>query len=155
MIDRTKKVLSLFGVVALLGALGGLGLWAIAPGAPAHGPAPIAWDKEPCAHCAMHVGEPAFAAQLQTRDEQVLDFDDPGCLFSYLAERHPDVSAIYFHHFSEDRWLTAEEVAFLHRSPTPMGHGLVAVARGTPGSISLEEARTEVLAHRKQARGDR
>ncbi len=26
------------------------------------GPVPIVWDKEACAHCHMHIGEPPFAA---------------------------------------------------------------------------------------------
>ena len=30
------------------------------------GPVPVVWDGEVCGHCKMHVGDPRFAAQLQT-----------------------------------------------------------------------------------------
>jgi hypothetical protein len=109
------------------------------------GPVAVAWDREACAHCHMHVGEPAFAAQLQTTSGEVLNFDDPGCLFKYLEERRPAVHAIYFHHLREDRWMSAEETAFVPVSQSPMGYDLGAVERGTPGSIPLSAAREQVV----------
>ena len=42
----------------------------------ADGPEAIIWDRSACAHCRMLISEPAFAAQLQLGDGQVLDFDD-------------------------------------------------------------------------------
>ena len=49
------------------------------------GPVPVVWDGEVCGHCKMHVGDPRFAAQLQTTAGDVLNFDDPGCLFEHLT----------------------------------------------------------------------
>ncbi len=47
---------------------------------------PVAWDRAVCARCSMLVGASArFAAQLQTEDGTVLDFDDPGCLLELRA----------------------------------------------------------------------
>jgi NosL len=153
--ERAAKTVWILALLACVAALAALTLWVVAPGTPASGPVPVAWDKETCAHCHMHIGEPGFAAQLQTRDGAVLDFDDPGCLFEWMARHTPPVSALYFHHASADRWLTAADVAFIRKSPSPMGFGLAAVDPGTPGSISLEDARAEVLAGKKEARGDR
>lgn len=104
------------------------------------GPEPIAWDREACAHCRMQVGDPHYAAQLQTADGQVLDFDDPGCLLSYLGSHKPAVHAIYFRHLRADRWLTASEVGFIDAGPTPMGYGLGAVEASTPGALTMEQA---------------
>ena len=59
------------------------------------GPVLIVWDREACAECHMHVGEPRFAAQLQTEEGDVLNFDDPGCLLRYAQERRPRVRAMY------------------------------------------------------------
>ena len=111
----------------------------------ATGPVAVVWDREACAHCRMHVGEPAFAVQLQTEDGRVLGFDDPGCAFLWEAEQRPDVHAWYFHDYREDRWLAASEVAFVNLPHTPMGFGYGAVALGTAGSVSLDEARSAVL----------
>lgn len=121
-----------------------LGAIALAACAPADGPRPIAYDREPCRHCRMLISEPRFAAQLQTRDGEIWSFDDPGCLLSALAAGSPEVRALWFHHLREDRWLAAEQVAFQETKPTPMGYGLGAVEAGTPGSLSLEQARARI-----------
>jgi copper chaperone NosL len=111
----------------------------------APGPEPIAWDREPCAHCRMLISDPAFAAQLQTRDGVVASFDDPGCLLAALTS-YPEPSALWFHDHAEERWLPEGGVAFVRVARSPMGYGLGAVAAGTPGALSLEAARAEVAA---------
>ena len=110
------------------------------------GPVDIVWDKEACAHCHMHVGEPRFAAQLQTQEGDILNFDDPGCLLRYQAEQHRAVHAIYFHHHREDRWLTGRDTVFVPVEPTPMGYNLGAAASGVLGALSYEEATRKVVA---------
>jgi hypothetical protein len=120
--------------------------------APADGPQPIAWDREPCAHCRMLIGDPAFAAQLQTADGVVASFDDPGCLLSAEAA-HAGVRARWFHHVSEDRWIPGDRVGFVRVPRTPMGFGLGAVDAGEPGSLSLADAREAVAAARPHRSG--
>jgi hypothetical protein len=107
---------------------------------------PIEWHKQPCAHCAMLVGEPAHAAQLITTDGDVLSFDDPGCALRYVDERRPRIHRLWFHHATADRWLTAETVAFTPGGTTPMASGLLAVETGTTGAIDLAAARTRLHA---------
>lgn len=149
MAERGKKAVIVALVAALLVGLG-IGLATLlAPGRAESGPVPIVWDKTACAWCRMHIGEPAFAAQLQTADGRVLDFDDPGCLFEYLAENQPWVEAMYFHHVDEDRWLKAPAVGFVLRTPTPMGYGLAAVSPDHPGALSFEQARQRILRSRQ------
>lgn len=101
-------------------------------------PVPVAWDRETCGHCHMHVGEPRYAAQLVTEDGAVINFDDVGCALDYLAANHPRVHRLWFHG-EGDRWIPADEVAFLATHTTPMGSGLVAVDAGTPGARTLAE----------------
>lgn len=113
------------------------------------GPVDVAWDREACAHCRMSVGDPSFAAQLQTTDGRVLNFDDPGCLLAYEAEHHPKEHAVWFHEVHGSRWLPAARVAFTQVPSSPMGYRLGAVEVGTPGSISLDEARARVLSPRR------
>ena len=111
---------------------------------PAQGPEPIAWDREPCAHCRMLISDPAFAAQLRAEDGSVESFDDPGCLLAQLGERHP--REIWFHHLREERWIPGDRVAFELVPQTPMGYGFGAVDAGTAGALDLEAARTRVAA---------
>lgn len=111
------------------------------------GPVPIVWDKEACAHCRMHVGEPAMAAQAQLADGRVLNFDDPGCMLSWLARNSAPPRAIYLHHHLKELWLSKEEAAFEPVLSSPMGFNLGAVEKGAPGSISFEEALHRVAEH--------
>lgn len=115
------------------------------------GPSPIVWDRQACEFCSMHIGEPAFAAQIQDASGRTSAFDDPGCLFLHESRQRIAVHAIWFRHVRDDRWIAARDVAFVHVEPTPMGYGLGAVDAGTPGSIGLEAARQQVLA--RQAGG--
>lgn len=100
-------------------------------------PTPIAYDREPCAHCRMLIGDARFAAQLVTGAGDVLDFDDPGCALRYLAEARPAIHRLWFRDRRLDRWTAASEVRFVRGVETPMGSGLAADAAGT---ISLDEA---------------
>ena len=141
----TRSKLFVFGAIAVLLVLvvGGA-LFALAP-AP-RGPRPIAWDHEACAECKMSIGLPRYAAQIQTTDGRVLDFDDPGCLMTYERQERPSEAAAWFH--GPKGWIAAEHVGFVKGGPTPMGYGLVAVdRRSTPGAMTLDEARAAV-AHR-------
>jgi hypothetical protein len=75
-------------------------------------------------------------------------------LFELVADQHPEVGAIYFHHVDADRWLQAPAVGFVPRVPTPMGHGLGAVDPDHPGALSFEPARQKILQSRRAKTGD-
>jgi len=129
----------LVAVVVAIGA-GALLLCLGMSGGPSNGPSPIVWDEEVCAECRMHVGDPRFAAQLRTRDDDVHNFDDPGCLIKYVQRQHPELAGVWFHHSRRDRWLDQNAVRFLTGQETPMGYGLAAVDRGVPGAIDYRAA---------------
>lgn len=134
-------------LLAFVATAAALGIWLVLRSlALPDGPVPVIWDKSPCAECRMHVGDPAFAAQLQTAAGEVLDFDDPGCLIRYRERAQPAVHAVWFHDVREDRWHRESEAAFVQAEPSPMGFGYGAVAAGTPGASSLAEVRAAILA---------
>jgi len=108
------------------------------------GPEPFVWNRTPCAECGMAVSERGYAAQLQTMGGEVLNFDDPGCLFQYLHKIDPKVHEIYFHHMREDRWIRRDHAAFITVGPSPMGYNLGAVDAGEPGAVPWEEAMQQV-----------
>ncbi len=126
---RLSKTAALaLGATMLASALVGFGLSA---GSKAPGPEPIAWDEETCAECHMHVGEAAFAAQLQTQEGELWNFDDPGCALRFLARVRPPIAALYFHAYGEETWLEMSQTAFVPTSRSPMGYGLGAIRKGT------------------------
>jgi hypothetical protein len=108
------------------------------------GPVDVIWDSEVCRHCKMHVGDPRFGAQLQTVEGDVLNFDDPGCLFDYLASHEASVRALYFRNQRADAWLRQDEVGFVAVEDSPMGYGLAAVPRSTPGAQGIDWAKAQV-----------
>jgi copper chaperone NosL len=109
------------------------------------GAIPVVWDGEVCGHCKMHVGDPRFAAQLQTTSGDVLNFDDPGCLLDYLQSRQVPVHALYFRNYDGDGWLTESEVGFLPVEDSPMGYGIRAVPKDTPEAQDLDWAKGQVV----------
>jgi copper chaperone NosL len=120
-------------------------LAAAACAAPAGGPRPIAWDREPCGHCRMLVGERPFAAQAIRPDGRAVSFDDPGCLLVWRSAGN-EARGLWFHHVSEERWLRAPDVAFVATLRSPMGYRLGAVDPATPGAVGLEEAARRIAA---------
>ncbi|HSD89536.1 MAG TPA: nitrous oxide reductase accessory protein NosL [Kofleriaceae bacterium] len=119
-------------------------LLVVACARPSQGPVAIAYDKETCAYCHMLIGDPRFAAQIITDAGDVYSFDDPGCLFRFVAEQHPHVRATWFRDSRRDRWLASGEVAFAHEAKTPMGWGFAAVDRNTPGARTYQETMRSV-----------
>lgn len=102
---------------------------------------PIAWNTEPCAHCRMLIGDPAYAAQVITTDGTVRSFDDPGCAARFLHEHRDHVHRAWFHAGSGDAWIPMAEVGFVRVATSPMGSNVVAVPRTTPGALALEDVR--------------
>lgn len=91
------------------------------------GPAPVAWDREACGFCRMHIGDRHFAAQLRQAEGEPVNFDDPGCLFLFLDKEDPKVVELYFRHETQDLWLDRQKVVFrVDVAQTPMGFGLAA-----------------------------
>ena len=132
-------------LLAVAGALLFVAVNVLAAGARPSGPVDVVWDREVCAHCRMHIGEPAFAAQLQTSDGRVLSFDDPGCAFQLIDQSAPEVAALYFRHCREDRWIAATEAAFVRVAQSPMGFGYGAVVATDTDAIPFEAVRADVL----------
>ena len=108
------------------------------------GAVPVVWDGEVCGHCKMHVGDPRFAAQLQTSAGDVMNFDDPGCLFDYLQSHDVSVHALYFRDYAADAWLSESEAGFLPVEDSPMGYGIRAVPNGTPEAQGIGWAKARV-----------
>ncbi len=143
-----KKAALIFAAFALL--VGGL-VYVLER--PTEGVEPIVWDEATCAHCHMHLGDPHYAAQLQTVSGQVHNFDDPGCLFEYVEQNRPEARATYFHHHRKDQWIPREAVGFVEvDEDTPMGYGIGAVERANhPEAMGFEQAQRSVTTANRPA----
>jgi len=106
------------------------------------GPVDVVWDRAVCGHCGMRIRDPHFAVQLQTKRGAIVNFDDTGCFFRYVAARHPETHAVYFHHAHAERWIALQSVSFEKAAQTPKGFNLAAVEHGP---ISLVQAREHCL----------
>lgn len=146
--------LTLLALGATLAGLAFAWAWSMAQRLP-EGPVTVVWDKEACAECRMHIGDPSFAAQLQLTDGRVLDFDDPGCLFTWLAGHEDALHATWFHHHEVDRWLSADEVGFVSVEQSPMGFRLAAVGAAVPGARRFAAVRAEFRGCRERAGRER
>lgn len=119
-----------------MGVLAGLAV-ALACAAPV--PRPIAYGTDQCAHCHMTLADPRYAAELVTRTGKVLVFDDIGCLAAFLATGEVARDAVYstwaHDYASPGDWVRAGELSFVRSDAfhTPMGSGLVALARPQVG----------------------
>jgi copper chaperone NosL len=113
---------------------------------------PILWDHEVCAQCGMTISDPRFACQLQTSEGNVYDFDDPGCLLTFLHRHRPHVRAIYFHSLDGSAWLKYPDVTFVPGQQTPMGYGLGAALPGTQRALDFAAAQNYVEARGSQLR---
>lgn len=146
------KAASWLLVVAAL-VVAAIGLVRFNQAAPPEGPRPVIWDREVCAYCKMHIGDPRFAAQVQTDQGEVFSFDDPGCLFEYLQSRDLSVHALYFRDYDGSGWLSEAEVGFLPVEDSPMGYGIRAVPKESPGAKSMAWAKLRVRERRGRPDG--
>lgn len=150
---RRRSSLAVASVLVALAAIVAVAGWQVYQGQRLpDGPVQVVWEKEACGHCHMHLSEMGYAVQLQTADGAVVNFDDPGCFFLYLADERPEVHEVWFHHSREDRWLRRDETGFVPAAATPMNFGLAAVARGEAGALSYDAARDRTVAHREGGR---
>jgi hypothetical protein len=121
------------------------------------GPIEPVWDQQACAFCRMHVGEPRFAAQLQTRGGEIHWYDDPGCLAEHetaerAAGRALDVHAIWLRHLREPRWVAASAARFVQVTPTPMGFGFGVVDGEPEGALGYADFVARIGARKGAAR---
>lgn len=111
-------------------------------------PRPIAMDRAACDHCGMLVSDARFASELVTKDGTWYEFDDPACLFKFVADKHPAIGNIWFRDSTttEEVWLNWQQVAFVPDPGAPMNGGFAAVPAGSaPDAVSFSEASGHAL----------
>lgn len=126
------------------------------------GPEPIAYGRDVCAHCRMHLGRPGFAGELRDAHGTIEKFDDVGCLLHALLAAHVETPEAWVEDHAGDGFVPLVS-AYLVRSArvaTPMGYGVVAfraeaAARAFAAANQGEVVRLETLLQPPDVRGDR
>ena len=115
-------------------------------------PAELVYDHVACDSCGMVVSDARFAAQIVTLDGERSQFDDPACLFQYVADHTPAIAHAWVHDSrrpdDQTAWLDWQQVSFVEQSGAPMDGGIAAVPVGT-GTMSFSEASSKVLGARR------
>lgn len=116
------------------------------------GPIEPAWDRSVCARCGMLISDPHFASQLRTADGDRLQFDDPGCLLTWVGERRPELDGVWFRDYQSNGWIPGAEVVFvpLESVETPMGYGLGAARHAHRQGLDFEAAVAAAFARDEQ-----
>lgn len=99
-------------------------LW---PG-PTQGPEPIAYGRDVCAQCRMHMSRVGFAGEMRDREGRLTKYDDIGCLLRAMAAEHREVHEVWVEDHDSGAWISLLMAHFVRslRADTPMGHGIVA-----------------------------
>lgn len=94
-------------------------------------PREINFDRDICATCLMGLADAKFSAQsINTRNE-VVWFDDLGCLIAYMdspdwTQFQGNEAVSYIADASTGAWLKVEEAWYVFGIDTPMGFGYAA-----------------------------
>jgi copper chaperone NosL len=104
-------------------------------------PVTIHFGEDACAECKMIISDERHAAELQTRTDEPLLFDDLGCLLKRAASMSPDPSGV-FARTADGKWLDGRQAWVVHSREisSPMGYGLATFA-------TRESAEAEALRH--------
>jgi len=93
-------------------------------------PPQIRYGEDACDECHMLINEARFASAIVTSQAQTRRFDDIGCMLIYLNKHQEDVVYFWVTDFNSQKWLDAENAAFVQSDniQTPMGFGIIAAA---------------------------
>lgn len=78
------------------------------------------WNKQPCDHCKMIVGDKRYAASLIDARGERRFFDDIGCLAAF--DKSP-AKARWVRDEVSGKWLAAETAHYRKDATTPMDYG--------------------------------
>lgn len=106
-------------------------------------------SSDMCSFCRMAISEKRYAAEIIDQEENVMKFDDIGCMLRYrdAAGTTLKPAAIFVNDFETREWLPAEKAFFARPAnvKTPMGSGIVAYAtKEKAGNDAVPFERLEV-----------
>jgi hypothetical protein len=105
------------------------------------GPEPLAYGRDVCAKCHMHLSRAGFGGEMRDADGRLTKYDDVGCLLVAMWAEHREVLGAWVEDHGGAGLLPLLAATFVaDAAETPMGYGVVAFA-------SEADARAFVAAH--------
>jgi copper chaperone NosL len=119
-------------------------LW---PGS-ATGPEPIAYGRDTCASCRMHLSQPGFAGEMRDPDGTLTKYDDVGCLIRAILAARREVPEAWVEDHAGGGFvpLLSAKLVRGDAASTPMGSGLVAFADDSAAIVYAEAHGARVMA---------
>jgi hypothetical protein len=101
------------------------------------------WSKQACSSCGMIVGDRHTAAEVLTKSDERIFFDDPGCMLAWLSSHPNQEKHAWVKDAQGTSWLDAHTAKWNSGAATPMDYGWTASAND---GQSFDEMRAAVLA---------
>ena len=88
----------------------------------------INWDRDICINCLMGLADQKYSVQAINNYEEVLWFDDIGCLVEYEKTETwinwgGDTSQVWIGDCETGEWIDAKKAYYRYGDRTPMGYG--------------------------------
>jgi len=95
---------------------------------PDQSPREINWDRDVCATCLMGITDQKYSAQAINKYEDVVWFDDIGCLVEYMKSDdwkrfNGETAKIWVGDYETGEWIDATKAWYRFGVHTPMGYG--------------------------------
>lgn len=106
-------------------------------------PREINFDRDICVNCLMGLADQKFSAQSINQRNEVIWYDDLGCLVEYMnspdwAKYGGDEAVSYIGDAENGGWIRVEEAWYLYGIDTPMGYGYAAYKDFREGAFDFE-----------------
>lgn len=105
-------------------------------------------ETDVCYVCNMSVTSVDYAAQVVLKNNDIVVFDDLGCLMDYMKQNgESEIGAAYIRDTNSSKWLNIKDASYIY-SPdywTPMNYGVLAFASEEEAKAYMEEAPGEIV----------
>lgn len=117
----------LFGSFAAL-LLAGVGAVVFLWPAQRSGPQPIAYGRETCSHCRMHISRPGYGGEIRDGKGVLTKYDDIGCMLQAMIALHREIPEAWVEDHAGSGFISLLSAQLVRGAPndTPMGSGIVA-----------------------------
>ncbi|RLD90442.1 MAG: hypothetical protein DRJ09_04260 [Bacteroidetes bacterium] len=112
---------------------------------PNYAPRTINYERDICAQCLMGIADSLWAVQTINTQEDVLWFDDIGCLVEYMKTPNwqkyvnNQKVKIWVGNTKDGGWIDAQKVYYNFGKHTPMGYGYSAVPESNDTTFSFNQ----------------
>ncbi len=91
-------------------------------------PREINWDRDVCVNCLMGMADQKYSVQTINKYEEVLWYDDLGCLIEYMEtdawiKYGGDKAKAWIGDCETGEWIEVEKAWYRYGDHTPMGYG--------------------------------